>query len=222
MNLNDLLRSKDINPESVIVMRHRPSERELNKALPWLASDRPEVFNAYQQTQGEKVEKAMATANFVASFIGREAGKALFVGLYGIAGAKPITRDEYWKIPAALELQALGARGFGDHVTRPTILWFDLVLKDFYADWKGKLVVRWPPPELSWWRRAQNNVMPVLAVREESALDAEMPSWEEISVTWEQLRVLPTRWKARLQEWRAIYTTCMDSFHRRSRTLIRG
>jgi hypothetical protein len=205
MNLNDLLRSKDIDPEKVLVMRHRPFEPELNKVLPWLASDRPDVFNAYQQTQGEKVEKAMATASFVASFIGREAGKGLFIGLYEIAGAKPITREKYWKVPANLELKALGARGFGDQVARDSILWFDLRLTEFYANWKGKLIVSWPPPERSWWRRAHKNVMPVVAVREESALDAEMPNWDDISVSWEQLRVLPTRWKTRLQEWRAIY-----------------
>lgn len=47
--------------------------------------------------------------------------------------------------------------------------------------------------------------MPILAVREESALDAEMPNWDDISVSWEQLSVLPTRWKDRLREWRAVY-----------------
>jgi len=44
--------------------------------LPWLAAEKPEVFNAYQQTQGEKVEKAMLGAKYVASFIGHEPGKA--------------------------------------------------------------------------------------------------------------------------------------------------
>jgi hypothetical protein len=53
---------------------------ELDKALPWFAADKPDVFNAYQQTQSERVERAMAGAKYVASFIGREAGKALFIG----------------------------------------------------------------------------------------------------------------------------------------------
>ncbi len=34
MTLNDLLRGKNIDPEQVLVMRHRPSEPELNKVLP--------------------------------------------------------------------------------------------------------------------------------------------------------------------------------------------
>jgi hypothetical protein len=47
--------------------------------------------------------------------------------------------------------------------------------------------------------------MKVLAILEESAFDAAMPAWEDISLSWEELRVLPTRWKSRLSEWRAIY-----------------
>ena len=54
MTLNDLLRGKNIDPETVLVFRHRPSAPELNKALPWFAAEKPDVFNAYQQTQGSE------------------------------------------------------------------------------------------------------------------------------------------------------------------------
>jgi len=47
--------------------------------------------------------------------------------------------------------------------------------------------------------------MPVLAVSERSVFDAEMPPWDEMSVSWDELAVLPSPWKARLAEWRAIY-----------------
>ncbi len=58
MNLNDLLVSGGIDPAQVIVMRHRPHEPELNKVLPWLAAEKPETFNDYQQTQGPAAENA--------------------------------------------------------------------------------------------------------------------------------------------------------------------
>src|SRR5262245_46684186 len=106
MYLNDLLNGRDIDPQHVIVFRHRPWETELNKVLPWLAAERPEVYNAYQQTQTEKVERALQSLpspGYVASFIRRSSGQALFVGLYSIAEAKPITRKEYWAIPANIE-----------------------------------------------------------------------------------------------------------------------
>src|SRR5882724_122956 len=105
MTLNDLLLAKGIDPRQVLVFRHRPFEPELNKVLPWLAAERPDVFNAYQQAQGERVEKAMLGAAYIASFIGREAGKALFVGLYSIGGSRPLTYEEYWQIQAYNEMK---------------------------------------------------------------------------------------------------------------------
>lgn len=206
MEFNDLLLSKDINPEHVLVFRHRPYETQLNKVLPWLAATRPDLFNAYQKIQGKRLEKVMhglEKMGYVASFIGKEAGKALFVGLYTIKGSKPITFDEYWSIKANVELKAFGMAGFeGD---RPSTLWFDLALTDFYSHWKGKLVVGWPPPERSWWRRAHRNELPIHAIHEDSVLEADMPEWDTIILSWEELSVLPTRWKTALSQWRGIY-----------------
>ena len=205
MNFNELLEGKNINPEHVIILRHRP-ENQLNKVFPWLASTRPDLFNAYQQAHGERVEKVMhilEKTGYVASFIGREAGKALFIGLYAIEGSKPITYDEYWNITANVELKTLGMVGFQGE--RQSILWFDLVLTDFYISWKGKLIVSWPPPERSWWRRAHRNEMPIYAIHEDSVLEANMPEWNAINLSWDELRVLPNRWKAALSQWRGIY-----------------
>ncbi len=205
MDLNGLLQGKGIDPEQVLVLRHRPWEPQLSKVLPWLAEERPELFNAYQQTQGEQLEATMKRAAYVAAFIGQEPGKALFVGLYSIKGSKPITRKQFWKIPAYIELKSLGMRGFTDESPRSSILWFDLALTEFYAAWKGKLIVGWPPPERSWWRRAHRNVFPVLAILEDSALNSAMPQWDEMVLTWDELRILPARWKAALSQWRGIY-----------------
>jgi hypothetical protein len=43
MELNDLLLDKKIDPRGAIVFRHRPREPELNKVLPLLAADRPDL-----------------------------------------------------------------------------------------------------------------------------------------------------------------------------------
>lgn len=218
MNLNDLLTGQGIDPAKVLLMRHRPTERELNKVLPWLAAEKPDVFNAYQQTQGAKLEKAMkglCGTGFVASFIGHAPGKALFVGLYGIGEATPLTHEQYWQVPAYVEMKAFGMKGFRAQDSRGAILWFDLALADFYAEWKGKLIVGWPGGERTWWRRAHKNVMPVLAVLEDSALDAAMPEWDRLDLNWDELAVLPTRWRAALSQWRGIYLI-FDKSDRRS------
>jgi hypothetical protein len=207
MNLNDLLLGKGIDPRRVLALRHRPPEPQLNKVLPWLAAERPAMFNAYQQTQGEKLERVMRTmtdSGYIASFIGQEAGKALFVGLYCIGKSRALTYDEFWNIPAYIELKAFGMKGFAAG-ERSSILWFDLDLTDFCAVWKGKLIVSWPPPERSWWRRAHRNEIPILAILEDSALDRAMPGWDAIDLTWEELGLLPARWKSALSQWCCVY-----------------
>ncbi len=203
MELNDLLDKKGIDPRQVLVFRHRPFEPELNKRLGWLAVAAPDVFNAYQQTQSEKVEKAMAGCSYVASFIGHEAGKALFVGLYSVGASKPLTFDEYWRVPAYIELKKLGMKGFGGE--RPSVLWFELGLTDFYSCWKGKLIVKWPPPERQWWRRANKNVIPVDVILQESALEDKMPSWDELTLNWTDLGIIPKSWRDVLAQTRGIY-----------------
>src|ERR1700755_32751 len=89
------------------------------------------------------------------------------------------------KVPAYRELKKLGMRGFSG-TERPSCLRFDLEPTDFYSQWKGKLIVDWPPPERSWWRRAHRNVMPVRAILEESALDAQMREWNELDLAWHE------------------------------------
>ncbi len=201
-----------MDPKSVIVFRHRPKEPELRRVLPWLAAERPEIFNGYQQTQGdirvEKVLESLVGRGHVASFIGMRPGRALFVGLYSITSSTPLSPLDFSRKSQNLELEKFGAKNwFTEDMERDrrTVGWFDLRLVEFYSQWKGKLVVGWPPPERAWWRRAHRNVLTVLAVHEDSVLDAEMPEWNALILRWEELKVLPTRWKDRLSQWRGIY-----------------
>ena len=50
MDLTSILTDQKTDPHNVLVLRHRPTEPELRKVLPWLAAERPDVYNAYQQT----------------------------------------------------------------------------------------------------------------------------------------------------------------------------
>jgi hypothetical protein len=111
IELNDLLGKHAIDPEKVLVLRHRPPERELRKVLPWLAAEKHDLFNAYEQTQTEKVEKAMTGCAYVASFIGHQPGRAVFIGLYSIRGSKPLTFEQFWQVPASIELKKFGMKG---------------------------------------------------------------------------------------------------------------
>lgn len=186
-------------------MRHVPTAPELRRTLPWLAAERPEVFNAYQRSQHARVEKQLTQAAYVASSIGHKAREALFIGLYKVIGSRQISFEEFWEIPANKELRRLGAKGWVGGDAPPPVSWFDLELIDVYQDWKGKLILDWPPPEVSWTRWADQNEFGVKAILEESRLDKGMPSWNELLLTWEELVHLPESWIKVLNEWRCIY-----------------
>ncbi len=209
MNLTDLLLKQKIDPQHVLVLRHRPVEAGLNKMFLEIAAEKPNVFNAYQQTQGIQVERAMQRAQYVASFIGHEPGRAVFIGLYTVQGYKPITFDEYWQIPENNELRSFGHKGFTKEkaAKRPYTLWFNLTQTDFYSRWKGKLIIKWPPLDKNWYRWAHKpkNEMPIEAILEESALVATMPEWDMLELRWDEIKTLPKRWKMKLSEWRGIY-----------------
>jgi len=101
---NPILESVGIDPRTVVVLRHSPVERPLRKILPWIAAERPDLFLAYQQTQWVTLERVLHRAKIMASFIGHESGRAVFVGLFGVGTATPLTFDEYWSLPANIEL----------------------------------------------------------------------------------------------------------------------
>lgn len=164
---NTLLTSAGIDPAQVMLLRHRPIEPAMRRRLPWIVAERPDLFLVYQQIQWKAAEKAMTRAMHLASFVGQHAGQAVFAGLFDVRGSKPLSHAEYMALPGNQELMAYGMRGRGGDV--PGSLIFDLVPASAYADWIGRLVVDWPPPERSWWRWADRNAVPVRAILEERA-----------------------------------------------------
>lgn len=210
MLFNDLLTEENIDPASVLVLRHTPWERQLKKVLPWLAERRPDVFNAYQQTQDVKVEAEMVRAKYVASFIGLEKRKgsseqaAVFVGLYKVGDHHPLTYQQFWEVSAFQELKRFGMKGFAEG-GRPSVLWFDLTITDFYKKWQGKLVIEWPRPPIKWSRFANKAKFPISAILEDSVLHEAMPDWRNCIWSWAELGTLPSKWRETLRQWRGVY-----------------
>lgn len=161
MNLHDLLQRGNIDPQSVLVLRHTSKKLpKLKEPLLSLAENEPDVFNAYQQHQNDPVEGEMTQAKYVAAFIGHEGKKALFAGLYSVRGFKTIILKEFWDIPANAKLRDK----YGMTVSRSSMRWFDLALTDFYFHLKGKLAIGWPRGERRWdrWARKWAKEMPIL------------------------------------------------------------
>jgi hypothetical protein len=169
MEFADLLRDKGIEPQRVLVLRHKPHESKLNKTLPWLVANRLDLFNAFQQSQKPVVEKRITRAEFVASFIRDEPGKARFIGLYAVKGWKRISKRTYWQIPANRELKALGMDGFTKNPPRSSLLWFDLEPVEFHSQLRGQMIIHWPPQDRNWHRFAHKprNRMPIFSLRDD-------------------------------------------------------
>lgn len=200
MDFNTLLQSADIDPATVLVLRHSPKEAALFKVMPWLITDKPSTFNTYQQTQTPRVEKQMSRCKYVAAFFGHEGDKAAFVGLYERKGEKWITREQLSRKPEHKELLKYAVDDTG-----PERLWFDLQLTDTFAGWQGKLIIRWPKPALVWSRWADKNTFTVDAILEESVFAEQLRDWRDLVFTWDELNLMPKRWKDVLRHWHGVY-----------------
>jgi hypothetical protein len=204
MNLDfkDLLDKHQIDPQTVLILRHTPKEPRLRDVFPWLAEKHSGAFNAHQQTQPKIVEDRMKKAQYVASFIGHRPSYAMFVGLYRRHGEKERTADEINSDPAVQKLL-----DYGIHPETRTRLWFDLrPVENFYPEWKGKLVIKWPPTDITWHRFANQYPFTITAIHPESLLSTQPPaSYREWDLKWDALELLPESWRAKLSGWCGIY-----------------
>jgi hypothetical protein len=202
MDFKDLLAKRHIDPKHVLVLRHTPTTPRLRRLFPWVADRQPALFNAYQQTQQEDVEREMKNATYVASFIGDARSRALFVGLYHRYGEELRTPEQIRAVPEVAKLES-----YGDGAETKSRLWFDLrLVDDFFTEWKGRLAIRWPGREINWHRRADRAEFKIICIHEDSRLCKGPPaSYREWDLQWDELKLLPESWKAKLREWRGIY-----------------
>ena len=55
MDFKDLLRIQGYDPddkERIVLLRHRPFEPRLARAMPWIIAERPDLFETYQSVPG--------------------------------------------------------------------------------------------------------------------------------------------------------------------------
>ena len=175
IEFNDLLVKAGYDPADVLIMRHRPTEPEMRRVLPWFAQERPELFNAYQQTQRERAESSLLSSRYLASFLGLASGEATWVGLYSIEGCSPMTRTEFRARPEFQELSRYGSITFQDRDSRDVIQHFDLQRLNFCHEWLGRMTVGWPGGERSWVRRAARNAFPILHISRDSQFVSVVP-----------------------------------------------
>lgn len=208
LTFNELLRLSGIAEKDVLVFRHRPSEPSLNRVFDWIVAERPDLFDCYQSSHGRKTESALKNARFVASCIRHEPGNALFVGLYELNSSREISLEETVNRPLHRELISYGMTGttsMSGAEGRQIVTEFELRLTEWHARWRGRLIIRWPGLERSWYRWADRNEFAVEAIAVEDLLTPRMPEWHHLTLNWNELGLLPASWCAQLREWRGVY-----------------
>ncbi len=209
LEFHDLLERHGIDTKAkrrILLLRHRPYEPALARAMPMMIAEQPKLFEIYQSIPGRPAA-SMRRAELVASFIGLQPGTAQFVGLYRIGASRALDYKAFWAIPENQLLRYVGYEGFTrDKAAKVgTVQQFDLEFLPFCQDWRGKLVIDYPGGGKSWFRWVDRGAFPVRAILEESAFARRPPEWDDIDLTYGDLLLMPRSWQARLAEWRGIY-----------------
>ena len=201
IDFRSLLDGAGIDATSVIVIRHTAREPRLQRVLPWLVEERPALFLAYQRIQWRNGERAMRKASVLASFIGLASGEAVFAGLWRIGDHATLDETGYRAFPGNAELFAYGMQS---DRTAEAILAFDLEPLEALIESVGKLTVGWSPGQ-TWARWADRNRFPIIEFARDSRFVKAMPSWRDLTLTMDELRMLPRRWADELCRWRGVY-----------------
>ncbi|MEM7812655.1 MAG: GIY-YIG nuclease family protein [Planctomycetota bacterium] len=208
LTFRELLEKCRLNVDAVLVMRHTPKERQFAKAFPQIAENDPDAYNAYQRTHFIKQQKQLATAEYLASFIGHKPNEAVFIGLYAVGETQAFARLSSKTKEAFDRLVEYGGNGCED-----SDLVFDLRRSEVLDEYSGRLAVSWSGGAhgaRSWSRWASSlssNGFPVTELQSASILDQAAPimDWRSCIFSWAELRVIPERWQITLSQWRGIY-----------------
>ena len=201
MHFNQLLQIEGVDPASTVVLRHRPRDIRLRSALAHIAQEQHHLFHTYQSFQGsEKTSKSIRSKRYVAAMLALESDSAVFVGIYKMRGHGIWSRKQLLESD---DVKALIDKGMSKPPERK-YHWHDLELTSLLYPLRFSLSVRWPPGR-NMVRLAHSNVLEVLPFPIVEAIRMDMPDWDKLDFTWDQLKNLPQSWQARLSEWRGIY-----------------
>lgn len=205
---NALLDHAGVSPSDVTLLFHTTTLPILRRMLPWLAAERPDLFDAYQSVHSLTAERTLANRPLVAAFVPIDRDDMAFVALYRILAMQDRPTSEIYSDARFAELE----RDYGATDTSPAQnmvraarqLVFEMVATDDLADLRGRVVVRRPAGR-AYARLAERLDPSVLRIEADPVLTVPPPDWRTLTLTGQELRALPASWANRLREWRGIY-----------------
>jgi len=210
MQLSALIAAAGLDISDVAVMFHVSDKPLLNQALPRLAEEEPDLFDAFQNQHGPLVEATLIKRGHIASFVTSGIGDYVLAGVFTIAGSTFQTMAELDADPRRQELQrrygdtSFVAFGLEQGVAGRHV--FHLVPHPALAELIGRLRVKKPAKASRNYRfLAENLDCPVVEITRNRQLTPPPPDWRDFILSSSEMRSLPRDWAARLREWRGIY-----------------
>lgn len=210
---NAVLEAEGISPKDVSMILHTTSLQKLRRMLPYLAGERPDLFEAYNSVHSPQATATLINRPLAATFVHTGDRKLLFVGL-GEVNSEECSVEEIYADPRFDELEyAFGATDTSPRRHIPTggsQIKFTMAPIDALQDLCGRIQIAVPAGR-AYVRIADNMDAEVVALSEENLLIPPANDWDNFIVSGPMLRSLPASWAARLREWRGIYLIVDES-----------
>lgn len=207
MQLRSLMECEGVAPHDTAVLFHALENPVLHRALPMLAEEEPDLFDAVQNQHGPRAEATIRKRKFLLSFVNSTSDYRL-AGLYSVEGHAFHSMETLDREPRRKVIRdRFGDATFverGRKIGQSGRLVFDLRPRSEMADLIGRLVVE-KPAGRAYVRRAENLDCRVVEIARERQLVPPAPNWTEFVVPAAMVRNLPRDWAARLREWRGVY-----------------
>jgi len=192
LTFNDLLRSANIDPAEVKLLRHETSVAGRTPYSVWRNDSK--AFELYQQAQGIGRRSDLRLPIW-ASFVVTPAKETLFVGLYkaslfeGVANpyVDPLT---------------------GEDRDQSNTDFYQTIALDSLSDLIGRLIISWNAGTRQWIQHAAGRERPVVQINA-SFEEPAFPGYADLILSLDQIQAIPSRWRDALQATKGVYLlTC--------------
>lgn len=189
LTFNDLLRTVNLDPAVVRLVRHR--DPNVQRAVFEAAIKGDPAFGEYQEHQGtDQVIAQFRAATYLAGFVADPmTNETIFVGIWERLGDSPGPSP---RIPLTIP---------GTHSATVA---FKTKRTDMLAAYRGRIVIGWGDGARVWVQRADNQPKPILEIRRELR-DPDFPGFARFCRQLDQIEQVPLSWRAVLSNARGIY-----------------
>lgn len=184
LTFNDLLSLEGIDAATVRLVRHQDGRLGAGRLYEAWLNDR-DAFEAYQSVQRSD---RFPEGALLASFVVTEAGKTVFVGMYGVDSVDTCPQGS---IDPLLKHDVAGQFSY------------DLHLLEHLADYQDRVVIEWGAAKRSWVQLAVKQDKPVVEIARQH--EPRFPGFRSFTRKVDELAGIPGSWQQVLLTVKGIY-----------------